>query len=279
MEGYVMKNVVAKVTFESLIVLGVMLAGQGNAELNLESTVGIWLFDERSGINVIDSSGKENHGTLADSAEMKRIRKGKFGRALEFDGKDDFVRVSHSDSLVFPHGISISVWVYPDGLQPWTKDGSAAQSGAIMEKKDNLGWSLFSWDGAGALTWHFSLAGVWSSQNGMIVPGILYEWQHIGCVYDGKEVNFYLNGELKASGPQKGGIQSYGDVLTIGRRIAGDHSAWFKGMIDDVAIFNTALTDEDIERLMNVGLGEALDVLAVSPSGKLAATWGILKTK
>ena len=267
----------------SVIALILMPAGQSNAELNLENAVGIWLFDEIVGNEIVDSSGNENHGTFAKNAEPKRIKRGKFEGALELDGKDDSIDVPRSESLkAIKEQISLSVWVYPDGVQPVTKDGVTAISGGIIEKKDRSGWSLYSWEGdlgAATLTWHLSLAGVWSNENNMIVAGILNEWQHIGCVYDGKNVKFYLNGELKANNPQEGEIRSFPDKLTIGLRSSGDHSGWFKGMMDDVAIFNTALDDDDIERLVNSGLGRTLDVLPVSPSDKLAATWATFKTR
>ena len=265
------------------IVLILTPASQNFAELNLENAVGIWLFDEIVGNEVIDSSGKENHGTFAKGAEPERIRRGKFDRALVFDGKDDSIDVPRSDSLkAIKKQISISVWVYPDGVQPVVRDGKTAISGGIMEKKDRSGWSLYSWEsdlGAATLTWHLSLAGVWSNANGMVVGGILDEWQHIGCVYDGELVKFYLNGELKAHHPLDGEIRSFPDKLTIGLRSSGDHSGWFKGTMDDVAIFNTALDDDDIERLMNVGLGRTFDVMAVSPSDKVASVWARLKTR
>jgi len=245
--------------------------------------VGIWLFDEIVGNKIVDSSGNENHGTFAKNAEPKRIKRGKFEGAIELDGKDDSIDVPRSASLkAIKEQISLSVWVYPDGVQPPTKDGVTAISGGIIEKKDRAGWSLYSWEGdlgAATLTWHLSLAGVWSNENNMIVAGILNEWQHIGCVYDGKTVKFYLNGELKANNPQEGEIRSFPDKLTIGVRSSGDHSGWFKGMMDDVAIFNTALDDDDIERLMNVGLARSLDVLSVSPSGKVATAWATVKAR
>lgn len=279
-----MKIMIAKTAFMwvSVIALTLMTKEQSNAELKLENAVGIWLFDEIVGNKIIDSSGNENHGTFSKGAEPKRVRRGKFEGALDFDGKDDSIDVPRSNSLkAIKKQISISTWVYPNGVQSPTKDGITAISGGIMEKKDRSGWSLYSWEGLGSttVTWHLSLAGVWSNENNMIVAGILNEWQHIGCVYDGKNVKFYLNGELKANNPQEGEIRSFPDKLTIGLRSSADHSGWLKGMMDDVAIFNTALKDDDIEHLMNMGLGRSLDVLSISSSGKAAMTWARIRTK
>jgi hypothetical protein len=52
------------------------------------------------------------------------------------------------------------------------------------------------------------------------------------------------------------------------------YERWFKGMIDEVAIFNRAITDKEITQIM----GGLQNVLAVDPKGKLAATWSQLKS-
>ena len=49
------------------------------------------------------------------------------------------------------------------------------------------------------------------------------------------------------------------------------------GVIDEVAVFNVALTEDDINDIMSNGLAEALGIAAVSPTGKLTTTWGSIK--
>ena len=273
-----MKNTITRAAFASLIVLGLMLVGQSNAKINLEDAVGIWLFDDRQGNEVKDSSGKENHGKFARGAEPKWVKKGRFEGALEFDGEDDYIVVSHSDSLALSDKISISVWVYPDGQQPPTKDGVTASCAGILEKNDNTGYYLKHWDGinSGAIIWRFGGARKWDIGQ---TAGILWEWQHLAATWDGEVGYFYVNGELRSTTPHKGRIKSGDDWLTIGFRSHNGHSGWFKGMIDDIAIFNAVLDDEDIELLSEQGVGRILDLLPVSPSGKLATTWATVKAR
>ena len=66
--------------------------------------------------------------------------------------------------------------------------------------------------------------------------------------------------------------------LNIG---ADSNSRWFlNAAIDEVALFNTVLTEDDINRIMNEGLGRALGIIGVSsPAGKLTVTWGNIKTE
>lgn len=280
-----MKNAIARAAFASLIVLGMMLAGQNNAEINLEDAVGIWLFDAPEGkirgteANVVkDSSGKENHGEFAPGAEPKWIRRGKFEGALEFDGENDYIVVPSSDSLNLTDKISISVWVFPDGEQPPTKDGHTASSAGILEKNDQVGYTIKTWDGIGSgmITWRFDAAGKFGIGQTL---GVLDEWQHLAATWDGDVGKFYLNGELRNNTPHKGKIKSANDWLTIGIRSHNGHTGWFKGMIDDIAIFNTVLDDEDIERLSEEGVGRILDLLPVFPSGKLATIWATVKAQ
>ncbi len=63
---------------------------------------------------------------------------------------------------------------------------------------------------------------------------------------------------------------------------SGDFNAdgsgeYYNGLIDEFAIFNVALTEDDIKTIMDKGLARALGIAAVSPSGKLTATWGSIK--
>ena len=232
-----MKKTITRATFPSLIVLGLLLVGRSNAEIKLEDAAGIWLFDAPRGEMVNDSSGNENHGTFANGAEPKWIRKGKFEGALQFDGENDYIVVPHSDSLNLSDKISISVWAFPDGEQPATKDGVTASSAGILEKNDQAGYTIKTWDGIGSdmITWRFDTARKWDV--GQTI-GTLDEWQHIAATWDGQVGKFYLNGDLRNNTPHKGKIRSAPDHLAIGIRDHNGHTGWFRGMIDDIAIFN-----------------------------------------
>ena len=84
-----MKAIVAKITIMciSLTAFGLMFTGQSDAKVDLESAVGIWLFDDGGGNVAKDSSGNGYDGKLMNGPKWV---KGKFGMALEFDGKDDW---------------------------------------------------------------------------------------------------------------------------------------------------------------------------------------------
>ena len=91
----------------SLIVISLMFVGQSYAKIDPETIVGAWLFDEGSGKTVKDSSGNGNDGKL----EGPKSAKGVFGKALEFDGKDDYVEVTSNGLGKFDsQTYSIEAW-------------------------------------------------------------------------------------------------------------------------------------------------------------------------
>ena len=77
------------------------------AAIDRNNIMGMWLFDENSGDVAIDSSGNKNDGKIHGA---KRVN-GKFGKALEFDGTDNWVEVAHSNTVAFEKGVSFTITV------------------------------------------------------------------------------------------------------------------------------------------------------------------------
>ncbi len=76
----------------------------------LKGLVVYFAFEESSGQTVADLSGNRNDGKLEGDISWGD---GKFGRAVNFGGKDGIIRVEHSDSFEFIDGITIAAWVRP----------------------------------------------------------------------------------------------------------------------------------------------------------------------
>ena len=101
------------------------------------------------------------------------------------------------------------------------------------------------------------------------------EWHHVvGVVENKKSVRIYLDGELKKTTPAPDPISiAYGaahkPTIAYTQHLAG---IWYAGAIDEVAIFEGALSDADVRRLHTLAL-------AIEHTGKLAVTWGTLKTQ
>ena len=101
------------------------------------------------------------------------------------------------------------------------------------------------------------------------------EWHHVAGSYDGNSLRVYVDGVEEAEnniGKVTGG--STPEHVAIGSD--GFGREFWKGIIDEVALFNIALGEDDIGEIMNKGLSP---LLAVSAKGKLATTWGKLKSR
>ena len=99
----------------SLIVICVCFALEIPAQIKVEDTVGIWLFDEGRGKNAKEMAGKGLDGELINGPQWVN---GKFGKAIQFDGQSRYVEVNDPLNVgEFGTSHSISVWVNPGAPQ------------------------------------------------------------------------------------------------------------------------------------------------------------------
>ena len=263
-----MKTTVTKLKLlcVSLMVMSLMFVGISSAKIDFGDCVGMWLFDEGNGNKAEDSSGTGNDGTIEGGAKWVN---GKFGKGLSLDGSDDYVEIEHDDSLNVGGEHTIALWV---------KLNKVPAGGMGVVTKDD--WAPgFWWDGGNIrhhthdppAKLHF-IDAPWDPDT---------DWHHVAALWDGEEFRIYLDAKEIGAGVTTANIgrNPLSDKpLLIGIYLAtGQHGQWgaFLGaIIDDVAIFNVALDDDDIETLMNDGLKTAADI---EPSGKLTTTWADIK--
>ena len=105
-----MKIVMASLMLVSLIVLSLVFAGISTAEFDLETVVGMWLFDEGKGNTAADSSENGNDGKLEN--DPKWTKDGKFGAAMEFDGNESKGHVVVGD-LGLSGEVTLILWANP----------------------------------------------------------------------------------------------------------------------------------------------------------------------
>ncbi len=196
---------------------------------------GHWKFDEGSGGTAFDSSGNGHHGTLQGGAGWDT---GKFnGKALSLDGIDDYVQVGDAPGLKMSNALTISAWIYPKDPPV---QGSTGEGGIIVNREGEYEIARFA---NGTIQWAFANSNPeWNWINtGYVAPE--KEWTHIAVVYDYGTIKTYANGRLVYTYDGEGPI---GDVDTTrndfrigGRQFAPRH---FHGLIDEVAIYNRALS-------------------------------------
>jgi hypothetical protein len=229
----------------SFIIILLMFAGQSYAIVESENILGIWLFDEGKGDIAEDSSGNSRDGTIINAPNWVD---GKFGKALEFVSNS---YVDCSNDPVFNVDVfSVSFWCNIAATQGWIHMVSRGQHfGGGNPGANN--WGVMMVDGAETIRYEVFNDTGWATIDSETTIG---EWHHVVATYDGTELQLYHDGELAATG--SGGILLQEDKpLFIGAqsRDTGPGGS-FNGSIDEVGYFNTILTPEDIEMIMNNGL-------------------------
>lgn len=202
-----------------------------------------------------DAQGS-NNGTVSGGASY--VSNGKFSGAIDMDGSDDIIDAGSGSSIddIFSGGGTISAWISP---QSWGEGGF----GRILEKATGTlaanGFSLtlnqttLNPDYNVAFFRDFSSGyGAWTTPLNSIT---LNQWNHVVVVYDEDDANndpvIYINGQnvtvSETNTPGGTANTDAGSTLTIGNSIATDRT--FDGLIDDVRIYGSALSEEDVTAL------------------------------
>ena len=268
-----MNSKVLSTTIMCLMLISISLV---KAELDPKNAVGIWLFNEGKGKITNDSSGHKSNGKLEKGATWA---KGKFGHGIEFDGKDDYVEIAPSKRYN-PKVLTVTFWMYPyaiGGNNPaGTGNGTLVVANGDPGDGGGANWWFEYWN-AGNFEFKSCQAGCAAATTAVNAPD---EWYFITGIYNGKEYELYVNGEFKHKGPNVIGDPEKGLLIGSGLCPAGHgcDGGYFKGIIDDVVVFNVILDEAAIGNLMKKGAGQTLGVLTVHPHEKLTTTWSVLKT-
>lgn len=201
------------------------------------SLVGWWRMNEAAGGTLVqDFSGYGNNGTWYGNT-TSNVTTGRFGNALSFDGVDDYVNVGNDTSLSISNNITVSTWIY--------KTNNSNFAPIITKSSGTTGYYLMN----DALTiqkviFVVKIGGV-SRTAYTPTATFLNNWNHVVGVYNGTRVLIYLNGVLSATGTDiTGNIDTNIWSVRIGP---------YNGSIDEVRIYNRALSAEEINASYNAG--------------------------
>jgi len=206
--------------------------------------VGYWSFNEGRGGQAGDSSGNGNTGTITGASWVN----GKRGKALSFNGSSDYVDAGDKSNLNFGTGdFSISLW-YKSGQLNTDRRGLIVKASSYNTK----GYSIQYFASTDEL--YFYLNDGTNSQSLKVVPAGGEIWRHAVFVVD-RSVNkakAYYNGNFEG----EVSISLIGDLSTTEKFVIGAFSLptrYFNGSIDDVRIYNRALSAAEISALANTG--------------------------
>lgn len=220
-------------------------------------------FNDGGGSTAQDSSGNNLTGIISGAAWTTE---GRFGSALSFNGVSDWVTVPDADALDLTTGMTLEAWVFP----------TAAGGVRDILIKEGAGvdiYNLYARNGQGAPEANVYVGGSNRWAAGPVLP--LSSWSHVAGTYDGATVRLYINGVQAASTAVTGPIGTSNGVLRI-----GGNSLWgeyFQGRIDEIRVYNRALSAAEIQIDMNTPVG-ALPIDTTppvlsggQPTGTLAA--------
>ena len=205
-----------------------------------DNLVGWYKLDETSGSIAFDSSGRNNHGTLAgDGATFSANNViGRIDGGLNLSTFNNYIDITNFDGLPSSQ-LTVSCWAYITKHQNWTR--------FVNHEWVNNGWLLFA--GAnGDFRFGIGQSGTQHQANtpNQIAP--LNQWMFITGTYDGNDIKIYINGSLIDTSPLVGAVIDNAGDVNISK------SSSINGMLDDVRIYSRALTETEVLQLFREGL-------------------------
>ena len=213
--------------------------------------VGSWSFEDGGGTTAADGSGLGNDAAVVGADWTVGME----GGALDFNGAGDHVVIPNDPSLsLASNRVTIACWIYPTSLS--TKWSTIIQ-------KTNASGSWFDWqiyarasDAPTAFRPVFRVN--WNgdsslSANETVQGDIVLStdtWYLIAATYDGSQMKFYIDGTLRGTTNATGTIPNGGRDIWV-----GSNENWrehFAGVIDELYIYDRALSEGEIQALMNL---------------------------
>ena len=218
------------------------------------TVVGVWHLDEGSGSIAYDETGNNNDGTLyngtqVSSQEPTWASSCKSENCLVFDGSNDYVDYGNNQSLNPTNEITVETWV------KWANFYSDT-AGHAMISKSNYGTNGYMlYQSTGSPYNRVSYFIFTDSLHSNVSQSTLSTdtWYHIVMTYDDSNIKLYINGSLDSSIPATGSIYWGGTVknFLIGSTYNSSESK-FNGTIDEVKIYNRALSSEEVNASYSV---------------------------
>ncbi len=210
--------------------------------------------------NAADSAGT-NAGTLAGGTAFDV---GQAGQAFRFDGVNDRVEILSFGSFT---RVTVQAWMYREGATSTReslisyKEGNSPNCGFLLALNE---------DGVSHKPrMHVQVNGGWQSAEGpSAVP--FGRWTHLAGTYDGQEIRLYVNGVLAAVTAAAGNLTQCTQKTALGSRASFDQH-YFPGLLDEVAVFDRALSAGEIQALAEAR-GAGMCATAPPPSGAPAGT-------
>ncbi|MFA5392796.1 MAG: LamG-like jellyroll fold domain-containing protein, partial [Candidatus Paceibacterota bacterium] len=227
------------------------------------SLKGCWLMEDLAGTRADSSAGATSLSSAGAAGSSTEHRQGERSLDLEKDYSQYLYAVPGEALKITGAGqsLSVSCWVKPESVGSRQTvvslgEAGAGKNGYWMLYINSANRPVFAVSGNGS-TWNESTgASVLSADT----------WYNLSGVYNGTDIRLYVNGALDANGTSNpleysGGIYPWqaGDTsrFTVGFRLGSSPAEYFDGLIDELAVFNRALSGLEVYRVYTNGLASA----------------------
>lgn len=207
-------------------------------------------FDTDDGKTVMDRSGQGNDGTI-HGAELAAGSRGKVQTAMRFNGHSAWLEVKNNLGEKLTRQITVSAWVKQSG--PGVNWGRIVSGGSPINSVYNL-CVLPASDG---ILWRPILDGESFDAAEVQFPCDLSDWTLVTGTYDSQMTTLYVNGQKVRENRRPGKLTINRQSLAVGGE-DGSHegsgqASWFNGLLDEVQIYDRALSAEEVQRLYEHG--------------------------
>src|SRR5271157_2371066 len=222
-----------KVSLQDLVLLADAY-GTSGTPVNIAGLIGYWRFNQGFGNIASDSSGNNNIGTLVNGPTWVD---GIYGKALSFNGVNEYVDVPQCPSLNIANRVSVTAWIYLNAMPSFAYtvlsrwyDGTNPDRGIVLQ--------VFP----GSL-----LFGVIDSSNIFSAPYSfeINKWYCVAATWDGSISRVYVNGLEIGNMSTTGSFTNQNEDLSIGCDL-NPFQAFFDGTIDNVMLYNRALSAGEV---------------------------------
>jgi len=219
-----------------------------------------WTFNSPAVANITEDSWGNNNGTLMGANGLPQLQSKEncvYGTCYLFDGFDDYMEVSDNVSLDISSNITITAWIKLENIRESVYEAFVSKL-STNNDTPNSPYGLWAWRGglsAGGIVFRIMTGtGVLRAVQTNSSPEE-HRWYHIVGTYDGSEMKIYQDGSLKNTTATTDSIQINDKPLRLGYWSESD---FFNGFIDDVRIYNNALSSSQIKQEYVAGLNSLL---------------------
>jgi len=235
----------------------IFISISATAAINPDEVMLYWSFDDKDENQATDISGRNHHGTITAGKSVN----GRIASGLEFDGAATFIELAHHDDFNLPDGYTIALWAKINNL-PHDHIGLPRKQGSYIIHPSKIG------DGYNFHTYVYTPGGTKLVHADVIDFG---DWHYLAGTYNGEVARSWVDSKVIVEQNVAGKVAATPDVpLLWSNDCCGGRM--LDGVLDEIVIVERALNESEMKELMEKGFPTA-----VSPSGKLAATWAEIK--